>query len=224
MTEIDELKELYKQQIPKLQKALEPYKDCNVSSPLLINPCEAYFKQNIKLMVVGQQTYGWAAGKIEIDDLLDEYNRFYFSEENKSSPFWRTVRKLEKEICFSDHCSVWTNVNRVDINGKEPCGAVACIIKKIDFMLKKEIEILKPDVIIFFCGDKFDDRILKLYPDLYIVQITNKIKANIIASYKSKELPCSIRVSHPASLNWKGKEYYDSVFSEIINNIKGGNH
>lgn len=216
MKEIDELIKMYKAEIPKLQKSLEPYKDCGVSSPLLINPCEAYFEQNIKLMVVGQQTYGWAAGKNKIDDLLDEYNRFYFSEENKSSPFWRTVRKLEKEICFSDHCSIWTNVNRIDVKGDEPCGTVANLIKNFDFILRKEIEILKPNVIVFFCGRSFDDRISKLYSGFKVESVNENTESNLLAKFNAKGLPCCLRTYHPKFLNMQGKEVYDKVLSEIV--------
>ena len=216
MKEIDELIKMYKAEIPKLQKSLEPYKDCGVSSPLLINPCEEYFKQKVKLMIVGQQTHGWAPGKIEISDLMDEYKRFYCSLENKKSPFWRAVRELEQEICSSTYCSIWTNVNRIDVKGDEPCGAVANLIKNFDFILKKEIEILKPNVILFLFGEKFDDRILRLYSGLKVESVNEKIETNLLAKFNAKGLPCCLRTYHPKFLNMQGKEVYDKVLSEIV--------
>ncbi|HHJ4219747.1 TPA: hypothetical protein ACQJLA_001419 [Raoultella ornithinolytica] len=54
----DEINMLYVKNINALNNYREKYSDNNLHGPFLLK-LKKYFHQNIKLMVIGQETYGW---------------------------------------------------------------------------------------------------------------------------------------------------------------------
>lgn len=217
MGEFEALKSLYNENIPELQEKLQKFSECNVSSPLLVSPNADYLENENRLFVVGQQTYGWNRDKKTVNELLQEYKNFGLGKNYTKSPFWKFVRNLEKEICLKDYCSVCSNINRVDLDRGEPCGSILKVIQEFDFLLKKEIEILKPKYVVFLCGFKFDDRIKKIFPDLEIKDVEG-VDTRQLAIYKSADLPFSIRTYHPKYLYMS--KTFDKTFSKIITLIK----
>ena len=88
------LNDLYEENWHKIMNVYKRHS--GLSSPILIKAPISYFSQNVKLMIIGQQTQGWCNGNI--DDLLTCYNDFNFGESYYSSPFWNVTRKIESAL------------------------------------------------------------------------------------------------------------------------------
>lgn len=90
--------------------------------PLLIHCWEGRFlASKHKLMIFGQETYGWYEDYIrtekDVQECLKQYEDFRLGE-NYSSLFWQYAHLLNMKINGTDYLNfVWANVNRggVDI-------------------------------------------------------------------------------------------------------------
>ena len=149
------LNELYAKHWGNIKELLNKYPE--LSAPILIKIPTSYLLQDVKLMIIGQQTQGWGDG--DINDLLDCYEDFNFGEKYYASPFWNITRKIEKALGIDRFAIVWSNLNRCDYNGKRPPIKIEKDLRILFPLLLGEIEILQPDVVIFFTGPYFDEHI-----------------------------------------------------------------
>ena len=58
-----------------------------VSRPLFLCVPDGYTRSSIRLLVIGQQTYGWAALSVGLDRLLESYGDFDLGRNYTSSPW-----------------------------------------------------------------------------------------------------------------------------------------
>ncbi len=198
-----------------------------LSKPFLLKVHEDYIKAHKKIMVFGQETHRWHGKLIDFnkeDDiakLMDSYEKFLdkrvFSQ-NKSrgrSCFIHRLVKINNDIKknLSDTQIIWNNLLKFDKNGKSSRK-----IKKVtDFsikLVKKEIDILKPDILLFQTGPYYDFIIKKLF--------TNIENSEVIVSRKlwkfTVDNKVSFRINHPCATNQGGvKQYYTQVINEIKN-------
>ena len=153
-----------------------------LSAPLLIKVPISYFSQRLKLMVIGQQTKGWGTGNIE--DLLRCYEEFNFGEYYYSSPFWNVTRKIENILQIQNYSIVWTNLNRCDFNDGRPPHEIENELHTRFPVLASEIEILRPDIVIFFSGPYFDEHIKRPFKG---------VKFHAVNGFNEREM---VRVEH----------------------------
>lgn len=128
-----------------------------LSGPLLMKIKDCYSKQKIKLFIVGQETRGWAS-KESVEKQGKVYEEFDFGidYQYKGSPFWKAVRTLEKDFGISEGCIAWSNLNRMDFDGVCPEKDIEKKMITEFSLLWQEIEICKPDIVIFFTGPYYD--------------------------------------------------------------------
>ena len=130
-----------------------------------------------------------------------------------SSPFWNVTRKLEKAIGNDEYSCVWTNINKFDLDANRPYGKYEELISTVDSILINEIEILEPNICIFFTGPSFDYRIRKIFSGVEFKEIQNW-KLGQLCQLKHKYLPkCSVRTYHPKSLRIR---HFEDDFIEYI--------
>lgn len=67
-----------------------------------------------------------------------------------NSPFGNITREIEKNLNLERCSCSWSNINKFDDGGGRPFGDSLKIIEKFDEVLLSEIQILKPDVVVFF--------------------------------------------------------------------------
>ena len=217
------------------------------TDPLFICVSEDYLNADIRLMIFGQETNGWGNEFItnnNIDEMLDLLingdgdNPYYlgykgfFSEKacyKLKTPFWKLVSEFifdlqtanqEKKIDY-----IWNNVIKM---GKSEIGFpndwYNDIIKPyFNNLIIKEIDILKPDFIVFFSGYKYDK---------YLNDIFGILPKKSIIGFREKEL-CEIeipnikkafRTYHPGFLNRNNQNRpYSDYFKAIIEEINKGN-
>lgn len=132
-----------------------------LANPLLlyINDEEQYVHADIKIMFFGQETNSWEGelGKKSIEELLKTYSDFFGQGKcfRYGGPFWNTVKDYMNTIKqLNPNKSVgyvWNNILKI---GKEtskgkPNNTFIDIQKEKFPVIKEEINILKPDIVIF---------------------------------------------------------------------------
>lgn len=180
--------------------------------PFLIHPQDDYWKANLKISFVGQETRGWSC-KSSVTEQMHKHKSFALGKNYHSSPFWSVIRKLEKRICGSKYSSSWLNLNRYDQNKKRPTEENRKILSELDFLVLKELEILNSDIVIFFTGPTYDARIKSLLSGEFIdVQGFTRRELCLV---KSKYLNAKIiRTYHPNYLRRSGLE--KKIIDEVV--------
>jgi len=151
------------------------------STPLLLRVSESYESAKLKVMIVGQETFefygkygAFLLNHSPVEYAQDIYTKFVKEEsKNYNSPFWDYLNRLFEG---SDSSWIWNNVFKLETVeylsdekylGKKVSLSVLSknknyrhLIDKIKLLQKeiflKELEILKPDVVIFFTGNPYD--------------------------------------------------------------------
>ena len=168
------LKNLYEQKIGSLIQMID--NDASLSDPLLLSVDEKYSLSQKKIMVIGQETHKWEWNEKEkekdpgypiavphseyVSILMARYQRKHWSKFFSDSPFWKAAdRVYEKINNYQDRPDIgyiWNNIDKVDCDG----GPLSALTRKnvwdCFFVLDKELEITKPDVVIFFIGQRYD--------------------------------------------------------------------
>jgi hypothetical protein len=205
------LHDLYQTHLACLTKFAASFPNEGLQGPLLMDPI-SYFNQQPKLLVIGQETGGWLDDYEDIEAQFKNYREFNLGDK-WIGPFWNITRKVESALGI-DRCScAWTNLNRFDHDGEPPTGEVLEAMPALDFLLREEIEILRPDICIFYTNRKYDNRLASLYPDLQFSEIEG-LPPSHFARLAHPNLPVStIRTPHPRTIRIKGWE--DSFISFI---------
>lgn len=187
-----------------------------LSAPILIKIPASYASQKIKLMVVGQQTQGWGDGGI--NDLLACYEDFNFGESYYSSPFWNVTRKIEKILDVQKFSIAWSNLNRCDFNdGRPSYDAENDLALATSSLLLAEIEILRPDVVIFFSGPYFDRHIKNIFTGSHFESVQGFTEREL-SRVEHELLPLhTYRTYHPKYLRMSGIEQRFLKYIEKIN-------
>jgi hypothetical protein len=205
----EELAELYKSVYDGLMKALAPFS--SVSQPLLCRVPDGYTKTFIRLMVVGQQTYGWDTSPRAdgVPALMDLYRDFDLARTcpDRGKPFWSAMHQV---FCglnpdSPERSFIWSNLVKVDQRGNRPDPQVEEIVS-VHRLLPKEIAITCPDAVAFFTGPDFDTRLKATFPNCHFEQVTPSTPTKVLARLVHPELPrSSFRTYHPGYLRRSGQ-------------------
>src|SRR5262249_23010518 len=107
-------------------------------------------------------------GKDLGDDPISRIQEFYrqFNLGARSrSPFWVACKKLRRLLASGEQVPglVWGNLYPCDQRKDRPTGQIAQSLLDLR-VLPREIEILRPDVVVFFTGPEYDDALNLLFP------------------------------------------------------------
>ena len=194
--------------------------------PLFLRTNKCYGDADKKLMIFGQETNGWGGiygSGVTVDDVMNEYETFFNTKYcyTYAGQFWNGVKyfvnKLRKKYPNNSIDYVWNNIVKMGFDKKGfPYNIYDKIIKpNLNDIIKKEIKILKPHVIIFFTGPNYDH---------IINDIFNEPQRKSIKGFTEREL-CEIiipdierayRTYHP---NYLYRNNIDRYFKKIIKEI-----
>ena len=194
--------------------------------PLFLKTNENYEKADKKLMIFGQETNGWGGiygSGITVDDVMNEYENFFNSKYCYiyAGAFWNGVKHFMnkiKKLSHNDNIDyLWNNIVKMGIDKKGfPSSIYEGIIKpNLNLLIKIEIELLKPDFIVFFTGPNYDS---------ILDNVFNNPERKKVNGYKEREL-CEIiipnikrafRTYHP---NYLYRNNIDKFFNVIIKEI-----
>lgn len=212
MTINEELKKLYERHFDRAVKAIP--KDEKISSPLLIKIREEkYKKSDKKVMIVGQETFGWQKefGSKPIEDLMAEYDSYLNNNirGRDKRAFWKAFHDFEKKL--KTHYKgeqlyfFWDNIVKVGrANSKGMTKGIRDFEREYFSVFSQEVEILKPDIVIFLTGPDRDNDIKynfnnitfdKLgYPSIVKDKRNYKTPSKIVSDKLPKK---TIRLYHP---------------------------
>jgi hypothetical protein len=243
----EELADLYSK--ANILDLLDNYNKRNIDNdwtwPLLIKSYEEYETAEIKVMVFGKDTNGWGPypeeigeNGVDINCLMNVYERFFERGNCKyNSQFFPIIQELikmfqEKLNGKSVHY-LWNNIVKIGMGGKGfPDKMYYGLIKdNINKIIPIEIDILKPDYIIFFTGPNtyqsgpYDDVINDVFNNpkrKYILDFNERELCEIILPNVKK----SFRLYHPKYLYFRKKrddidyiQSFNKITLEILNSI-----
>lgn len=146
--------------------------------PLLLKVNEEkHNKADLKIMIIGQETDGWESQKVttftpidqssqivesRVDDFMDAY-RMYLDKWGKNSPFWHYIKDINNTINrqLPDKTIeiIWNNIYKIGNKEKgqnRPKDIIRAFENECFNVIEEEVNILKPDIIIFFTGPNYE--------------------------------------------------------------------
>lgn len=193
------------------------------SNPLLLCVDEQYSKADIKVVYFGQETNSWEGDFPKgIQHLLSTYRDFYLSEDcfKYGGQFFNGISKcnerLRREFSGKSVGFIWNNLIKIGKSNEKgtPTKDILAFQDEWFSVIKKEMEILNPDIAIFFTGPNYDEYITKCFADAKFVGHRRR-DTKELAKVKSVSLPnMTFRTYHPHYLWWNG--FYDYL-NDIIN-------
>ena len=219
MEKMNRLTELYTKHLGQLIATREQYVDLNLEGPLLMD-LDQYWSQPIKLFIVGQETYGWNCDYNDISSQQKTYRNFNMGERYYSSPFWNITRKLERLIGIEAYSCAWSNLNRYDYDGGAPTSEFAVKLSVLDYLLREEVQIIKPDICLFYTNRKYDNRLRAQYEGLSFEEVSG-LPFNHFCRLVHPDLPIhSYRTPHPKTIriqSWE-EDFISAMERELPKN------
>ncbi|CAM3008511.1 hypothetical protein [Flavobacterium frigoris] len=230
----DKLKKLYSEKWENLSinlnEVLEnPELKTKPTNPLLISlENNNYENADIKLIIFGQETNDWEKdfnGKI--DSLLPVYKRFFndgYALKTYGGQFWNGVKRflelLQKKYPNKTIGIVWNNVIKIGCSGRNknmPPQYIYKTERKHFDVIKDELNILKPNVILFMSGPNYDYVIEDNFGKFNSANIGTEFSKRQLSKLNIGFGENVFRTYHPTYL-WRTKrlnEYYEKIINEI---------
>jgi hypothetical protein len=203
-----------------------------VSAPLLMHVFEDYAQMEKKILFVGQETHGWGwmKNRSSVDDLQKKYADFALGKsadygDGKKprylrSPFWNfcrsffyQVNQTVPDITRKTNGFLWTNISKFDNNATTPDFDLQQLNVTGFELLKQEIAIVQPDIVVFLTGDKYVHWLHKLFKLEYVPILPNSLLARL--HDQNQSLPLWIfHTQHPHTLCRTG--VYRQVLDAMI--------
>ena len=197
------------------------------TNPLLVfvDKEEEYLNADIRVIIYGQETNGWFGGfNTDINFILDCYNKFYNSGKcwNYGGQFWNGFRKfwtmLEEKFPNKKIRYIWDNI--VKIGKSDGKGFPPDYIYEVErnhfSIIKDELKILKPNIVLFFTGPNYDRFIADNFGQLSYTALSS-FNSRQLAKISLSGTDFAFRTYHP---NYLWRNDIDSFFRVILNEIK----
>ena len=186
---------------------------------------EQYIRSQYRLVVFGQETNGWYCDYMKSDEEIRKnigmYKDFQFGAEYNSI-FWRYAHRFNLELNGFDNLNfIWMNVNKFgkDTGKGKPEQVVLDDEVRYYNLLTEELEILHPDVCLFFTGPNYDGDIRQKISDIEYHEFAGYCVRKV-AKLCSKHLPkLSYRTYHPGYGN-RISETYQDILNAILKDCK----
>lgn len=199
----NELKKLYDEYWPKYQTHIRSSEiGKEAAFPFLIRCPDSYEMAPKKIMFCGQETLNWYKEgydnpEVDYHKIRGIYNAFVNTNHGNNSPYWNFQKRIRNTFPKIGYI----NNNIVKIGKKYSPGCddrINDLALKYFPVIRREIEILKPDLIIFFTGPNYDFRIKKALGEFYTEHLDKKFECWDRIKFQDTSLPSAIRLNHPA--------------------------
>jgi hypothetical protein len=180
------------------------------ANPLLISPPTKYFDSDFKIMYFGQETNQWEGQFHDskgVDHLLDVYDRFANgSPYGGPGPFWNAVKQLNRSFSKS-HASLaftYNNIIKIGKHGSKglPSEPLLSWQKTWFQVIREEVRILTPDLIVFFTGPDYDKFLQEAFGPIEFSQVGAR-STKQLSRVRAQGLPVNtFRTCHPNYL-WR---------------------
>jgi len=232
-----ELEQLYQKAKKDISAEVAEYnekqqdKPYSATFPLFLKSYEHYENAEIKVMIFGQETNGW--GDYDPDktivEIMNGYVEFFISEycyKHYGGHFWNGINKikrlLEEKNAGKSIGYLWNNAVKMGYNRNGfPHNFYGTIVKPhLNNLIVKEIEILKPDYIIFLTGYRYDGVLADIFGELKKDQVEG-FPIDKLCEITIPNVKKSLRTYHPRPLyqNRYLKSSRGKIFNKIIEEI-----
>jgi len=225
-----ELLSLYKSNWDKLSNELIEIKnsnsDTNPTNPLLIRIGDEkkYQEADLRVMIFGQETNDWGNDfQNDIEYIQSIYDGFFTTKHcfSYAGQFWngisRFLKKLDEKNKEKPIEFIWNNVVKIGKSGGKgmPPEYIYQIEKNHFSILSKEIEILKPNIVLFLSGPYRDYILRNQFENIEFESIEN-YGLKQLAKVKLENVEYAFRTYHPNYLWRVGiNNYFDTIIDEI---------
>lgn len=206
--------------------------DFRMTNPYLITVSDSYYQSSIKVMIVCKETYGSWGGEfgdhsgIFMKDnipqkLMSLYDLYTLRNGDKKYGPWNLLASLRNKFSSDKVGFIMNNLHFIGYLGGRK-GTNYNIEDKFQSILKKEIEICKPDIILFCIGHgEYNNNLRKKLGGLKFEQVIDNIKSNFFAKVlldnPLQGNPLLFRTYHPHFLLKKMKRTLRFAILDEIN-------
>lgn len=162
------LTEVYEQLLSAVRSGAAHAKG-RLSAPLLMAVTPAYYQSSVRLMIVGQETFDWGDvttnGYRTVAELRARYHEFALGRTYTRSPFWTAAHQVYRTLNVDGPPEgfLWSNLVKADLSKHRLSRALEDQVSHVP-ALQREIEITQPDVVLFFTGPRYDERLAATFP------------------------------------------------------------
>lgn len=185
---------------------------------------DEYINNKIKIMIIGQESYGWYYPN-NIKESMELTKNFLY--DNYYTIFWEFSYELEKSINgekpFNKYSYFYSNIFRICVDSVYAKHLIYNselsdeYISKIQ-TLSSEIKIVDPDVIVFLSGPNYDKYISNIYKGLEFCRLDDNYDVRELSRLMHTELPNNtFRLYHPMYANRYRDKYWDKIINIISN-------
>ena len=112
------------------------------------------------------------AAKDGVSTMFSLYRWYGLGRRNPklNSPFWRGFRALDAAVNTRLDSALWTNLFKVNVGGSVMRNCTKAEITRLhkvqEGLLWHEVEVLKPDIVVFFTGPDYDPALRAEFHDV----------------------------------------------------------
>lgn len=202
-----------------------------LSYPFMLNANGAYLYAPTRVMFVGKETNGWLERSGKLDTFYKDAHagveqcvarhRWQYENGSWNTPFLRTLAKVASELKLPIRDAVlWNNLvkcdwdrgrsdSRVAIGHSEALNALSARL------FRAEVDILRPDFIVFACGAGYDSAIKA---SLRTIEDSDVHEKRAFWTFRSGDTLC-IRLRHPGARRSRhfgsSTDYYERALRGI---------
>ena len=194
------------------------------TNPLLLCCHAGFLNAKKRVIFIGQETNKWLhdelkTNKVQSIDMIRElqslYNDFLLSQ-RCNTVFWQFINSVNEKICKEKVGYMWSNVWKIGKkSGKGRANSRINDLENSYFNIgREELQILKPDIIVFLSGPHYDDDIEKHFGKIVQQQSFGKCFDKLSISNINSIV---FRLYHPTYLRFRRleKEYREKLCSLI---------
>lgn len=178
---------------------------------------QRYLDSDKRIMILGQETNGWAErGDMTPENSMNKYIDFFCDGEGVKwkGPFWnetkRFIRLVKKRFPEQKIAYIYNNV--VKIGKSSGIGFPGETVYQTELrnfnVLKSEVDILKPDLLLFFSGVNYDGRIRDKFGNFTKTAVRGFTESQMCRLNFETNLPTSFRTYHPKAMYMQKLDKY----------------
>lgn len=204
-------------------------RDPEPTNPLLLSFDDAAWERaSMRVMICGQETWGWEAFGVLVREGMEGYNRFFVQKQfypgYGKSAFWKAFRfyehRLPEAFPKENLVFIYNNLNKIGRNdGKTGVSPEIRALEREFFpVFREEVELLQPDVVLFLSGPDRDHDIAFHFPDSDFKQAGDEPNLRRRARVVAPALPkASVRLYHPSYF----RAWTHAYKEEAVDLVKG---
>jgi len=117
---------------------------------------------------------------------------------------------------------LWNNIVKVGLSGRKGRPSAEILEWQSPFfdVIRLEVSLLAPDIVVFFTGPKYDEFIRRVFPDARFEAARGRTERQL-ARVTAAGLPrAAVRTYHPGYLWRQGRQGFEEYLKEILNLLR----